>query len=186
MSIRFAHSATPKKGEKVSGDRVFVSEAGGEFFAAIVDALGHGERADEAARRAETALAAIPQGTPLATRFEVVHEALRHSRGAAMTALLVRGGNLSVAGIGDVSFRSVGIKVPFISTPGILGASRRPLRVAEATLAGNARLFLHSDGVSSRFAADDVAGLEVSTACDAIFRVWAGTHDDASLVVIDL
>jgi negative regulator of sigma-B (phosphoserine phosphatase) len=186
MAPNVSHRSTPKKGESVSGDRVFVAQSDHELFVAVIDALGHGERADEAAAKAVEALSTVEAGTPLAARFETVHTALRHSRGAAMSALLVLRRNVFAAGVGDVGFRSVGIKVPFVSTPGILGAARRPLRMAEAPLPpGRSRFFLHSDGVSSRFSADDVTDLDAEAACTAIFAVWAGSHDDATLAVVD-
>jgi negative regulator of sigma-B (phosphoserine phosphatase) len=185
MRASIAHRSTPKQGETASGDRPFVQERDGEVFVAVIDALGHGPRAEEAAVCAVQALDSVEPGTPLAARFERVHEALKRTRGAAMTAILVVGSRVTVAGIGDVSFRCSGTSVPFLPTPGVLGSARRPLRVAEAVLGERTRFVLHSDGVSSRFSLETVASLDAAGACEALFSAHAGTHDDATLLVLD-
>ena len=123
---------------------------------------------------------------PLATRFERVHEALKRTRGAAMTAIHLIAGRVYVAGIGDVAFRVRGVSVPFLPTAGVLGSARRNLRVAEASLGKQSRFVLHSDGVSSRFSLDEVADLGATEACEKLFGQFAGTHDDATILVLDV
>jgi len=70
-------------GEHVSGDR-HVAVAGSRLVVAVIDGLGHGPEAADAAGRAAEIVAADPDAWP-ETLVQRCHEALRSTRGAAIT-----------------------------------------------------------------------------------------------------
>jgi negative regulator of sigma-B (phosphoserine phosphatase) len=74
----------PMPGETVSGDRHVAVPASPRFLAAVIDGLGHGPDAAHAAALAADVFEANPGDRPeeLVRRC---HEALRSTRGAAIT-----------------------------------------------------------------------------------------------------
>src|SRR5919107_2395749 len=92
----------PRPGEESNGDACFVSEHDGELLLAVVDGLGHGRGANEAASAAVETLeqwrGGPPQGLVLG-----VHEALRATRGAVMGAVVIHRarGSYVYAGVGN-------------------------------------------------------------------------------------
>jgi negative regulator of sigma-B (phosphoserine phosphatase) len=159
-------------------------ERDGITLLAVVDALGHGPRAEEAAVLAVRALEAWAGGT-LASAFDVVDVALRGSRGAAMTALLFGGAGIEAAGVGNVALRTSGLTIPFVQTPGVLGAQRRALRVAQAPRA-TGRVLLASDGISTRLDFERVMALEADAAVEHLLEAHGSNHDDATALIVDV
>lgn len=93
----------PMPGEAVSGDRhVALSTAPG-FLAAVIDGLGHGPDAADAAVRAADVVHANPDDRPdeLVRRC---HEALRNTRGAAITIASIdtEADEMTWLGVGNV------------------------------------------------------------------------------------
>ncbi|WP_028926125.1 SpoIIE family protein phosphatase [Pseudonocardia acaciae] len=96
--IEWAVAGQPVAGEDVSGDHWVVVDAGGAALVGVIDGLGHGERAAEAAHRAVAVLSERP-GQPLDALMQRCHDALTQSRGAAMSlALITYGTDLRAAG----------------------------------------------------------------------------------------
>ena len=180
-----AFDTRPCAGETANGDAVFVWTGSQRAVLAVIDALGHGPAAAECARRAMSALdAAAPQAS-LLELMERVHVALRGSRGAAMTALVLTPASWSACAVGNVSMRASGVAFDVPMSPGVLGGRVRKMRVTEATPRPRARLALFSDGLSSRWSLEPASTLRAREVCDQLFSAYAKTTDDATLLIVD-
>ncbi len=192
MSTRWqtAQLCEPAQGETESGDRVVEREADGERLLVVIDALGHGRKAAEAATVAEKWLLALEWPSAAVTSqgiLEELHRQLRGTRGAAAMVCLVRGTRLEGCGVGNVELRSVGTSVPVMLSPGVLGSgSPIRLRPFSAELTAPTSLFLFSDGVSSRAPFTELARLTAAEACGVLARDHRKAHDDGSVLVAKL
>jgi negative regulator of sigma-B (phosphoserine phosphatase) len=103
VSIAVAHLSSPKIGESVNGDAVFVRrDDAGRVLLAIIDGLGHGPIAAEASQAAVTRLATASLEAPVIETVRMVHDALHRTRGAAATFCLIRGQEMESCAIGNV------------------------------------------------------------------------------------
>lgn len=182
----WAARSRPCEGETANGDLALVLEDGVREAFVVVDALGHGPRAEEAAVAAAAALRAADLAGGVEAVFDAVHRALRGGRGAAMTLVLREGPRLRAGGVGNVGMRLVPPgSLSLVPTDGVLGARLRRLRVAEGVVT-DGRLVLHSDGISHRF---DPAIVVEGTLEDACARLMVGhgaRHDDATVLIAEL
>src|SRR5690349_8004923 len=86
--IEYGIAAKPLKGEPFSGDACLVRQMGDSALLAVIDGLGHGPHAAEAANAA----IAVIEGhldQPLIQLAKLCHRALVQRRGAAMTLVLI-------------------------------------------------------------------------------------------------
>ena len=178
----------PAPDERVCGDRAAVVSRGGRTLIVVVDGLGHGE---EAARAADAAVAALDDGAggDALTALGRCHEALRETRGAAVSAAAFdpREGTLTWAGVGNVEGRLVragrGLTESLLTLGGIVGRNLPPLRAMSVPVERGDMLLLATDGLTATFGDD----LEPSGSCSAIARrlldAFGRPTDDALVVV---
>jgi negative regulator of sigma-B (phosphoserine phosphatase) len=186
LDLVIAHETRPKYGEVANGDAVVIRRHAGGALLAIVDALGHGPRAESVARVASAYLGELP-AVPDADAEVVMrglHAALQGTRGAAATVCLIRGRTLEGCGVGNVELRCVGAAVPVVLNPGIVGVHLRRVQVFSGELAPNSRCFLFSDGVSRRAPFSEIARLSPAEACAVLIAKHRHDHDDASVAVV--
>lgn len=187
--IEIAAAGRPHPEETVSGDAWRADWHEGHCRIAVVDGLGHGPAAENAALRAMEVLAARPELGPV-EGLQYCHEALRSTRGAALTIVRIdpRSMHLSHAGVGNVDthvsnkFREQRL----IPQRGIVGNILPRLMLAELDLSGDWTLVLHSDGVSSRFVLDSVLAEHPGGPADVantLLEQWSRPMDDAMVVV---
>jgi phosphoserine phosphatase RsbX len=103
--IEWAAKARPRPGENVCGDRpIAVDVDGTAALIGVLDGLGHGADAAEAANRGVDVLRAA-RAEPLDVLVQRCHRALSGTRGAAMTLARIdfRTDTLSWVGIGNVA-----------------------------------------------------------------------------------
>lgn len=185
MILDVAHRTRAKPGESASGDAVVVRAEGMATLFAVIDALGHGAHAEEAARKAVAYLQRAPiEGVK--ALMSGLHKALRGSRGAAATLCLFRGGVLEGCGVGNVEVRARGTRVPAVLSPGILGSHHSALRVFTKPLAPGDRLAVFSDGVARALSLESVAAHPLDDACGRLFGELAGDDDDATLLLAEV
>jgi negative regulator of sigma-B (phosphoserine phosphatase) len=149
-----------RPGENTNGDRAVVEVRADETLVAGIDGVGHGPAAACAAKRA----AEIIQRTSwdslntLATRC---HEALRGTRGAAVSLVLVStaSARLTWLGVGNVEGRLLSsesppthVKASLALAPGIAGHELPRLTPETLELEPGDLLILATDGVQVRFA----------------------------------
>jgi serine phosphatase RsbU (regulator of sigma subunit) len=186
LSVATASRAYP--GELVSGDASRVDRDGDGWRIAVIDGLGHGEGAAEAASAALASLSSQP-GLDPAAALRQCHEALHGTRGAAMSIVSIdpAAGRLVFAGVGNVEARlwQAGQEKHISSARGIVGVVLPKIRPEELALAEGWRLVMHTDGVSARFNLAELAerDADLQALANAILDGWGRTSDDATVVV---
>ncbi|MGK5531990.1 SpoIIE family protein phosphatase [Streptomyces sp. URMC 129] len=144
----------PLEGEDASGDACAVTETDTGRTAVVVDALGHGPPAADAARAAMTAFAHDP-GRPLPVLMAALHRALRRTRGAAVALLRLSPGRLDYCGTGNVRLALVTsdrVRTGPSGPPGIVGFNMPEPTVHSLDLAPQETCVLHSDGIDPGWA----------------------------------
>ena len=106
MLSRAAGSALPIEREEVCGDAWEVIETAGVLRAMVVDGLGHGPFAGEAAREA-VAVFRSQATTGVASTLKLIDQALTKTRGAAgaIVEICPAKGQVTAAGVGNISMR---------------------------------------------------------------------------------
>jgi anti-sigma regulatory factor (Ser/Thr protein kinase) len=186
---RIGSWSRPRPGEESNGDAYFVSERDGELLLAVVDGLGHGRGANEAARAAVETLEQWG-GEPLEELVWGVHEALRATRGAVMGAVILDRSreSFTYAGVGNVEVRVLGSTDPGrpISSNGTLGARLSNVRVWPHRRAEGSTLVLASDGVSATWDMAAYPGLAAKSPqmlAGLLLRDFSRSSDDATVLV---
>lgn len=185
MRVTVARLSLPMPGETANGDRAFCRTEGPQTLIAVVDGLGHGPEAANAAQAAADTLQTAPLDAPLIETMQSLHDRLRGTRGAAATICVLRSGEIDVCAVGNVEIRSPDSRLPLIFSAGILGSRVNKFHVCRATLPARARFVLFSDGISSRASIEDMRKLTPEAACDAIMRNYRRKEDDATVLVAD-
>jgi hypothetical protein len=98
-------------------------------------------------------------------------------------------GGARFAGLGNIaaSILSGGSRRSMLSVPGIAGHQARAIRQFDYEVPAGAAVILHSDGISSRWEAAAVPGLEARDPLlvAAVLLAEAGVHrDDAGILVL--
>jgi serine/threonine protein phosphatase PrpC len=176
----------------VSGDAHVVAAFPGGALVALIDGLGHGPEAAEAARAAAHVLEAFA-ADPVPLLLTRCHEALRRTRGAVMSlaSFDAAGSSMTWAGVGNVEallLRGGAGPAREGLTPrgGVVGYQFPPPRATVVPVAPGDTLVMATDGIRSEF----VAGLAALASkggprelADSIFARHARVSDDALVVV---
>jgi negative regulator of sigma-B (phosphoserine phosphatase) len=180
-------------GEPVSGDGWMILEVDGQVLVAVVDGLGHGPAAAEAAQRAITIIRQHP-AAPLETLFALCDEALAGTRGGAMTLarIDIADGTLSWLGIGNVGAYLVRmgptqaeVAHAAMLRGGIIGYQLpAPLVARDSTMQPGDLLLIATDGLVSGF--EDGADLSIPTGqlVKDILDQCAKPSDDALIMAV--
>lgn len=147
----FAVICTAIHGETLSGDGWGVSEDGRSFC--VVDGLGHGMLAAEAARVAIGIFHKQP-GASTGNLLERMHAAMKSTRGAAAAVVRVNpeAGTLNFAGIGNISCVLLGESKSqsLVSHNGTLGHQLRRIQEFSYPYKRRDLLLMHSDGLTTQ------------------------------------
>ena len=173
-------------GEARCGDAVLVEETSHGVLLALVDALGHGPVAADAADLAMETIQAHREVRPLAI-LEACHRTLLRGRGAAISVISFdRQGRGVFAGVGNVSVRILPESprnAVLLPAAGVIGHRYRPPREAEFRLPLDGVGVLYSDGISSRVDPLEGARTSLVETCAGLLAKHAKPTDDASLIV---
>lgn len=182
--------SVPVKGESVSGDGYFTLRDGARSLYMLVDGLGHGVGASEAAKEALSVIRASARESA----SEIVrrtHDALKKTRGAAMSVAIVDSEQkiLTYAGVGNIgaSLTTGATERSLISQNGTLGAIL-PRVVQEYTypVERNALLLMFSDGLASRASVTAYTGIQgrhPALIAGVLYRDFARKRDDVTVLV---
>jgi len=178
----------PITGETECGDAYGAAQADGTVTGVLCDGLGHGPLAATAAAAGVAAFLEDPAGEPAAL-LERVHRRMSGTRGGAVGIVRIDGQLARFAGLGNVaaSIVSGGKRKSMISIPGIAGHQARVIRQFEYEVPPGAAVILHSDGISSRWEAAALPGIEARDPLliAAVLLAEAGIHrDDAGVLVL--
>ncbi|MFJ2740973.1 SpoIIE family protein phosphatase [Streptomyces sp. NPDC087440] len=146
------------EGERGCGDGWAVADAeDGLRTVVVVDGLGHGESAAEAADVALRAFRRDPE-LPLPELLFALDRALRHTRGAAVGLLRLRpDGDADHCSVGNVRAQTVGfdgVRSRVTGQPGVVGWNMPGPRVRRIAVPPGSTLVLHSDGIDPRWTHD--------------------------------
>ncbi len=185
---RWAGLVRPITGETECGDVYAVIQSGEVVTAVLCDGLGHGPLAATAAAAGVTAVLDDPAAEPAAL-LERVHRRMSGTRGGAVGIVQICGQAARFAGLGNVAacILSGGSRKSMLSIPGIAGHQARSIRQFEYQVPPGAAVILHSDGLSSRWEAAALPGLEGRDPLliAAMLLAVAGVHrDDAGVLVL--
>jgi negative regulator of sigma-B (phosphoserine phosphatase) len=179
-------------GETRSGDLAVFVQTGRGGLACLIDGLGHG---DEAADAAEAAGAVVREHAdiPAQTLLDRCHEALRGTRGAVMTLAWfdLEAGELVWTGVGNVDARLVhpapdprqAVALVF---GGIVGHKLPRVRATTQSLEPGDTLVMVTDGIDPGFFHALHGGGNAQALATRIFDDHTKGTDDALAVVVTL
>src|SRR5512140_57514 len=183
VSVPIAH-------ETVSGDGWSLTGEPARPRLMVVDGLGHGESAAQAAREALR----IFEQSVNAELTDLVHRAQRAlapTRGAALAVLEfeVSRRQVTFIGIGNISGRvwDSTTERNFVSVHGIVGQELRPARVYHYPWPQDASVVMATDGLLTRWTLDPYPGLRLrhpSLLAGVLYRDFQRGNDDVTVVAV--
>ena len=188
--LNYWAATRPIAGEKESGDQYVVAAFDGGVLVAVIDGLGHGAEASQAATLAAEVLAAHAQD-PVVILMKRCHEALRKTRGAVMSiaSFNAAAATMTWLGIGNVEGMLLGTTSPesvrrasLVPRGGIVGDRLPPLVAATVPVAAGDLLIFATDGIGSMFVRDIRKMEHPRQLIHHIFQRHAKTTDDALIL----
>ena len=187
--MKFGIVHRPKSGRNISGDAYLIKEGEEATLVCLVDGLGSGEAAAEAAQAAIRCVE-VSNTSSLSYIMARCHQALRGTRGAVMALLRVSfaESTITFVGVGNIGIhvRSTALIKP-ISRNGIVGYRLPSLREFTYPYTPGDLFVLHTDGISSRLTLDDALWTEeaqdVQTLANAIAQHFGKENDDVTVLV---
>jgi anti-sigma regulatory factor (Ser/Thr protein kinase) len=190
LGLQIAGLTLPYPGERVCGDAWAFDSTLDRTVVVVVDGLGHGLGASDAAQEAIATFRKHIDLKPGAI-LSYIHDALRKTRGAVagVVEMLPLHGELRYAGVGNISAvltQGLGSR-NLMSHNGTLGVAAPRIQEFTFEWSSGAMLVLHSDGLQTRWDLGSYAGLTARHAAvigGALLRDFRRQRDDASVVVI--
>jgi hypothetical protein len=179
----------PKSGEAVNGDAWLVQPSARGARILVVDGLGHGPIANDAAQAAVEAFRDAP-GETVEAALETCHLALRSTRGAALavTEVDVETAVVRFAGVGNIagSIWNGTTSHHTVSHNGTAGHGTVRIREFSYPWPKGALLVLASDGLATRWTLETYPGLSTrhpSLVAAILYRDHSRQRDDVTVVV---
>lgn len=190
--IEWGVAGRPLAGESVSGDLHVVAPFAGGVLAAVIDGLGHGPEAAEAARQAAAVLAASPH-LPIRRLLELCHAALRSSRGAVMSlaAIDAASDRMTWTAIGNVEASlcraapgAAPARESLAPRNGVVGYQTPTPREVTLPIARGDVLILATDGVGQDFILDAPLNTSAQSYAVHLLDRYGKASDDALVLVV--
>jgi anti-sigma regulatory factor (Ser/Thr protein kinase) len=188
--LQIAGIALPYPGEQVCGDGWSSYCTNERALVLLVDGLGHGWGAAEAANEA---IAVFRERVDLQPGqiLDYIHDGLRKTRGAvaAVVELRPKDRTLVFAGVGNISgsLFSQDSSRSFVSQNGTLGLRTSKIQEFRSDWPPDGILVMHSDGLQSKWDLSSYPGLlsrHSAVIGAALVRDFRRNRDDASVVVV--
>lgn len=186
FDISFGISTRPCEGEVKNGDRAVVLYRGSWMLAMVVDGLGHGPRAAQAADLAVAVVESTADVDPVAL-IGKINTVLRGTVGAvaAILGLDCQTGAISYCSVGNIATRIHGsIESRMVGIDGILGSCRRRLRSEVAHLSPGGTILMTSDGISLAGDNELFESLPAADLARYLVKEHGRAHDDATALVM--
>jgi anti-sigma regulatory factor (Ser/Thr protein kinase) len=181
----------PMRGEHVSGDGWTFVRHGKCLAVTVVDGLGHGPKAAQAARAALTCFTGCIRSVGPAQSLRLAHEALLSTRGAVMAAAVIdpEAGSLRYSGVGNIaaSILTTDASIRMASTDGTVGFGIRSPRESTYPWTRHSTLVMNSDGLSSKWNLMARPGLlshHPVLIASVLHDDFSRTTDDATVLVV--
>lgn len=178
-------------GESESGDLHVVRAFPGGALVAVVDGLGHGEEAAEAARIAASTVESRAR-EPLTALVRLCHERLRGTRGAVMSLASFDERNATMTWVGVGNVEGVLLREDPRATPpreslllrgGVVGRQLPPLHPSTVPVLGGDTLIFATDGIHGGLDRRPARGETPQQIADRILKRHGKGSDDALVVV---
>lgn len=189
---RFGISQHSLHNDPACGDVWHLKVEGKNFSALVIDGLGHGTEAEEAAKAGEKAFALSPFSLP-SVLIQDLHQAMMGTRGGAgaVAQYDAQSGTLRFAGIGNIGATLITAESSrgLASHPGILGAQFRKAQGFDYPQAQGQLLVMFSDGLQSRWSLRDYPGLvyrHPAVIAAVLHRDFCRGRDDVTVLVMPL
>ncbi len=190
VPIEWGTASAPQPGQSVSGDRFLVAPFDQGVLVAVVDGLGHGEQAAEAAEIAvETLRGVAPES--VVTLVQRCHTALARSRGVVLTLALfdARNDRMTWLGVGNVEgllLRAApNLRRESVSLRGgVVGYQLPPLRESVQPIARGDTLILVTDGIRAAFSNEVFVNEPPQQIANLILQNYRRGTDDALVLVV--
>ena len=190
-AIEWGVASRALPGQPASGDISVVKAFSDGVLIAALDGLGHGEEAATAAAVAAATLEAHA-AEPLMTLVQRCHEALRATRGVAMSvaSLNVARGLVTWLGVGNVEgvlLRRGSVRaeaeMPLLLRAGVVGFQLPALDVEILSISAGDTLIFVTDGIQSDYARGLARGFPPQKAAEKILARYGKATDDALVLV---
>lgn len=179
-----------KPGLEHNGDTFVIKHWNGSMLGGVVDGLGHGRLAQDAAQRAREYVQSHADQS-LTDIFQGVDRACRDTRGVVMALARFDWTNQQVTfgSVGNISVKVFDAPEPLnvVVRRGVLGGNAPAPAIMERKWDRTATMVMHSDGVSDRWGVDDYARLDERSATATareLLRSFSTGRDDATVVVV--
>lgn len=191
MKIDTAFATLPLPGEKESGDLCLIKRVGVGTLVAVVDGLGHGEEAANAAHAAVGALERYAR-EPLSDLVRRCHEALLGLRGVVLGLAYLdpQGATLTWLGVGNIGgillradSGSRPARVTLVPSAGFIGGDPPHPTTRSVPLALGDTVLLFSDGIKEGFADSVVVTNTPKEIVDSAISRHTKGNDDALILV---
>ncbi|MGY4535419.1 anti-sigma regulatory factor (Ser/Thr protein kinase) [Pseudomonas sp. TE3786] len=190
--VRFGVTQHSLHNDPACGDIWHLAMQDKHVSALVIDGLGHGPDAQDAAQAGEKAFAASPFSTPTFL-IEDLHRAMCGTRGGAgaVAQYDAATGRLQFAGIGNIGATLVSMDKSrgLASHPGILGAQFRKAQTFDFPDCTGQLLVMYSDGLQSRWNLQDYPGLvsrHPAVIAAVLHRDFCRGRDDVTVLVVPL
>lgn len=188
----WAVAQQPQPGQDVSGDGYVAELLPNGMLACVIDGLGHGQKAHEAAVKAVKVIGELLD-QPMESIFKRAHSALIGTRGAVISVALldIPGKRMHWAGVGNVAAVLIPAKGDAKQTRrhlmlrgGIVGYRMPPIKTFTETLNPGDTLIFATDGIRSGFL-DDIPHTKApqEIADHLLAKHLRGTDDALALVI---
>jgi serine/threonine protein phosphatase PrpC len=178
-------------GQTACGDRHLVKPLPDGVLVAVVDGLGHGPEAGDAAALAVRTLESHAE-QPVISLVKQCHEALRGTRGVVMSlaSYRARDSTMMWVGVGNVegvllrrSDKTHADRESLLLRGGVVGTQLPALTAAVIPVRWGDILILASDGIRSEFARDVIVSDPAQKIADRILAEHRKATDDALVLV---
>lgn len=182
-------ASRPYVGQGVSGDAAGVIHHSSGTLLWVVDVLGHGCAAAQLCTAVVPVIAVNAPLAPIAL-MEILHHALRSTRGAAIGLMQIYEHTASWLGVGNISMtlwsyqlnhwrRKEGIERSGTVGHGLLTR----LHVQKFTLTWDTWIYLHSDGILPMCQEEPPSLQRCQVIADGLLARFGLTQDDATILV---
>jgi anti-sigma regulatory factor (Ser/Thr protein kinase) len=180
----------PVSGEIDCGDAWVVGRRGTRTAVLVVDGLGHGPAAAEAAEMARSLFNDRPTFGP-GDFVAAAHDALRPTRGAALAIAELDPGRRTIrfAGVGNISaaILSYDRSQSLASMNGTVGHAMQHVRELTYEWPPGSTVVMHTDGLGTRWRIDTYRGIlgrHPAVLAGVLYRDWYRGRDDATVLAI--
>ena len=188
--LQVAGMAVPYPGERFCGDAWTYHQTSERTVILLVDGLGHGPQAAEAAQEAVEAFRKWVERRPNEI-LSRIHDALKKTRGAvaAVAEIWPHEKALTYAAVGNIASSIVTNQRSrsLVSHSGTLGVASPRIQEFKEQWGPDSIFIMHSDGLQTRWDLLSYSGLvsrHPALIGAALFRDYRRHRDDASVVVV--